>query len=145
VRTRPYDERDRAKALEFLKDARAIDSPSHHIQVDEDGRGLGLWIKPDAGDECILGPIILSPESVGNRSLFYQLIAACIQEAVDLGFKLGYAPSLDAAMVTLLRQENFDITFVEGGWDPNTGTAVLWEAHVDLPTVLAQLQGVLDG
>ncbi len=140
---RPFEERDRVRALALLgNDPRTIDSPSHHIQVADDGSGVALWIKPDAGDECVLGPIILSPENVGNRPLFYQLIAACIREAIDLGFTRGYAPVGDPALVALLTRD-FDIEFIEAAWEPNTEKAVEWETHVDLPDVLAQLQRFL--
>lgn len=141
-----FDENDRADVLALLGgDERTLDSPNHRVHVAKDGGqviGAVLWLRPDAIGETMLGAVTLSPGSEGNRPLFYKLIAACIQDAVDEGFQKGYATIRDAGMVALLDRD-FDITVTESAWEPNTRTAVQWEIHVDLADVLAQLQRFL--
>lgn len=137
---RPYKPADRAKALEFLKDERAIDSPNHRIVMDDAGRGLALWVKPDAGEEAYLGPVLVAP-TVTDRTLFYRLVAATAQAALDEGFKRAYFTIHDSRLLKRL-QRDFDVDPEPAGWEPNTGKVVQWDIHVDLADALRQLKAV---
>lgn len=136
---RPYEEHDRKKALEFLKDSRAIDQAHHRIHVDDAG-GLALWMTPGAGEEAYLGPVLTTH---GDRRLFYRLIAATAQAALDEGFKRAYFTISDPRLLRQL-QRDFDIDPQPSGWEPNTNfqVPVQWDVHVDLADALRQLKRV---
>ncbi len=143
---RPYRPADRAQVREFLGDERAIDSPSHHIFVldEPDAKGVVLWVKPDAGEEAYLGPVLLSK---GTRRDFYRLAAATCQDALAHGFKKAYFTIHDAQLLALLKR-SFRVDPVPSGWAPVTlagtgGEPVQWDIHVDLEDAWAQLQAVI--
>ena len=138
---RPYEPRDRARVLELAKDPRAIDSPGPRIIVAEASAALALWVRPDAGDEGELGPVIAP---AGDRRLFYRLVERACRQAIDEGLERGTFTLSDERLLRLLQRE-FRIEPQASGWEPATGRPVRWDVHVDLRDALRQLQEVLRG
>lgn len=145
---RPFREKDRERVLAMLGERRAIDSPSHRVQVlEEEGAvdGVALWVAPDAGDEGYLGPVALEagagPGVTGDWRPFYRLVAACAREAGDAGLKRGRFTVRDRALLRRI-QRDFDVQPEASGWDPATREPVQWDVHVDIPDALRQLERV---
>lgn len=146
VTIRPFEESDRAEALEFVHDSRAIDSDHQHLYVAEDGGdiiGVGLW-KYVGSDEAELSLVTVSRD---DRRTFFQLAAACCQGALDAGMSRGTFEIHDASLLALL-ERTFKITAVPCAWEPMTSlnvarVATQWRVRVDAWDAMAQLQGVI--
>ena len=139
--TRPYETSDRASAIEQLGDARAVDQVSHRIHTAEGGptAGVAVWVEPGPGGEPHLGAVKIPSD---NRRLFYQLIEACAQDALDRGYQHASFTVHDAQLLSLIRR-NFTVEATPGGWDPESGLPVQWDIRVELQDALEQLQKVL--
>ncbi len=140
--TRPYEQSDRTAAIEELGDARAIDQTSHRMVTADAGAaaGIALWIEPGPGGEAYLGEVELPGD---DRRLFYQLIEACAQDALDRGFKHASFTVHDARLLSLI-QRDFNVEPQPSAWDPDSGQAASWEVRVDLQDALVQLRRALD-
>ncbi len=141
--TRPYKASDRTAAIEELGDARAVDQTSHRIVTAEAGAaaGIALWIEPGPGGEPYLGEVKLPRD---DRRLFYQLIKACAQNAIDRGFEHASFTVHDARLLSLI-QRDFNVELQPAAWDPGSGVAVSWDIRVGLRDALVQLRRALDG
>ena len=140
--TRPYETSDRASAIEQLGDARAVDQTSHRIVMAAAGAaaGIALWIEPGPGGDPYLGEVKLSGD---DRHLFYQLIEACAQDALDRGYQHASFTVHDAQLLSLIRRD-FTVEATPAGWDAENGRPVQWDIRVELRDALEQLQRVLD-
>ncbi len=139
--TRPYETSDRASAIEQLGDARAVDQVSHRIHTAESGpaAGVAVWVEPGPGGEPYLGAVKVPSD---DRQLFYQLIEACAQDALDRGYQHASFTVHDARLLSLIRRD-FTVEATPAGWDPESGQPVQWDIRVDLQDALEQLQRVL--
>ena len=139
--TRPYEMSDRASAIEQLGDARAVDQVSHRIHTAEGGpaAGIAIWVEPGPGGEPYLGAVKLAAD---NRQLFYQLIQACAQDAIDGGYEHASFTVHDARLLSLI-QRDFAVEATPAGWDPEGGQPVQWDIRVELQDALEQLESVL--
>lgn len=142
---RPFREEDRAQALAFLEDARAIDSPGHRVHVAEGEagavKGVALWVKPDAGEEGYLGLVAVG--APGRWDLFYRLVAAAAQDALDQGFRRGFFVVPNKGLLARI-QRDFDVEPQPSGRDPVTGEPAQWRIHVDLEDALRQLERAVE-
>ncbi|MCI0777510.1 MAG: hypothetical protein J4N95_04965 [Chloroflexi bacterium] len=140
--TRPYQPSDRTAAIEALGDARAVDQTSHRIVVADAGpaAGIALWTEPGPGGEPYLGDVKLPGAA---RRLFYQLIEACAQDALDRGYEHASFTVHDATLLSLI-QGDFTIEPQPTAWDPGSGRAASWDIRVNLQDALVQLRRVLD-
>ena len=140
--TRPYQPSDRTAAIAKLGDARAVDQTSHRIVVADAGpaAGIALWTEPGPGGEPYLGDVRLPGN---NLQLFYQLIEACAQDALDRGYEHASFTVYDATLLSLI-QSDFTIEPQPTAWDPDSGQPASWEVRVDLQDALAQLRKALD-
>jgi hypothetical protein len=139
--TRPYRPEDRPRALQVLKDHRAIDSPTNRILITHEAahnQGLALWTKPDAGDTGCLATLH-APE---NRRLFYHLALAACNQAIHAGLTRGTFTIHDQRLLDRL-QRDFSIQPVPQGRHPNTGRPVEWTVDVDLHDARRQLERAL--
>ncbi len=143
---RPYDPKDRPRALQVLKDHRAIDDPSNHILVTDGAEeGLALWHQPSAGPGLLA--IVHAPN---NRTLFYQLALQACERAIEAGLTQGYFQIHDVRLLDRL-QRDFNINPVPEGREPNTalsspkgpGAPTSWTVAVDLLDARDQLLEVL--
>ena len=140
--TRPYETSDRASAIEQLGDARAVDQASHRIHTAERGPAVGVavWVEPGPGGEPYLGGVKTSND---DRQLFYQLIEACAQDALDRGYQHASFTVHEAQLLSLI-QRTFTVEATPAGWDAENGRPVQWDIRVELRDALEQLQRVLD-
>jgi len=140
--TRPYEPSDRAAAVDALGDTRAVDQTSHRIVTAEAGAnaGVAIWIEPGPGGEPHLGEVKLP---VDDRRLFYQLIQACAQDALDCGFQHASFTVHNARLLALIERD-FIVEPRPAAWDADTGQALSWDVRVDLRDALAQLRRALD-
>ena len=140
--TRPFEPSDRTAAIDALGDARGVDQTSHQIVTADAGpaAGIALWIEPGPGGEAYLGDVRLPGN---NRRLFYQLIEACAQDAVDRGHEHASFTVYDARLLSLI-QRTFAMAPQPTAWDPDSGQAASWEVRVDLQDALTQLGKALD-
>ena len=140
--TRPYKPSERTAAIEALGDARAVDQTSHRIVVADAGpaAGIALWTEPGPGGEPYLGDVKLPGAA---RRLFYQLIEACAQDALDRGYEHASLTVHDATLLSLI-QDDFTIEPQPTAWDPDSGQPAGWEVRVDLQDALVQLGKALD-
>lgn len=140
--TRPYEPSDRAAAIDGLGDARAVDQMSHRMVTADAGAaaGIALWIEPGPGGEPLLGEVKLPGD---DRRLFYQLIEACAQDALDRGHAHASFTVHDARLLSLIERD-FIVEPRPAAWDPASGAAVSWEIRVDLQDALDQLRRALD-
>ena len=139
--TRPYEPSDRAAAIDALGDARAIDQASHRVVTAEAGAaaGIALWIEPGPGGEPHLGEVKLPGD---DQRLFYQLIEACAQDALDRGYEHASFTVHDAGLLALIERD-FIVEPQPSAWDAASGRAVSWEVRVELRDALAQLRRAL--
>ena len=140
--TKPYEPSDRAAAIDELGNSRAVDQTSHRIVTAKAGAaaGIALWIEPGPGGEPYLGEVKLPGD---DRRLFYQLIEACAQDALDRSYQHASFTVHDARLLSLI-QRDFSVEALPAAWDPDSGQATSWEIRVDLQDALAQLRRVLD-
>lgn len=140
---RPFEESDRAVALEFLHDNRSIDSEGHYVRVAEENSqivGVAMGIVPSAGEEAWLGPVTLGPTA--HRDCFLGLIAALVEKAIDLGFTVGVSETESTQVVAYLRA-TFTLEGRPSAWEPVTRKPVEWRYKVNLPDFLEQLKAVM--
>jgi len=141
--TRRYTAADRSAAIDQLGDRRAVDQAAHRLHVAEGGpaAGVALWVEPLPGrdSEALLGTVKVAVE---DRRLFYQLVAACAQDALDRGFERARFTVRDRRLLLRI-QRDFIIEPQAIGRDPETGEAVEWEVSVDLQDALEQLEGAI--
>ena len=139
--TRPYRPTDRTSAIAQLGDARAVDQVSHRIHTAEGGPAVGVavWVEPGPGGEPYLGAVKLPSD---NRRLFYQLIEACAQDALDRGYQHASFTVHEAQLLSLIRRD-FTVEATPAGWDAENGRPVQWDIRVELQDALEQLQRVL--
>lgn len=134
---------DRSALLERLGDARAIDQATHRVHVAASGaeEGVAIWMEPGPGGDPYLGSV---KAPAGDRKLFYQLVRACAQDALDQGYRRAFFTVRDHRLISRI-QRDFDVDPVAIGWDADSGDPVEWEVHVDLDDALGQLRRVIDG
>ena len=139
--TKPYEPSDRAAAIDALGDSRAVDQTSHRIVTAKAGAaaGLALWMEPGPGGEPYLGEV-KPPRD--DRRLFYQLIEACAQDALDRGHQHASFTVHDARLLSLI-QRDFNVEPQPSAWEPDSGQAASWEIRVDLQDALVQLRRAL--
>lgn len=151
---RAYRHQDRGAVLALLGDARALDSPSARVQVeDADGvQAAALWVRPDAGDEPYLASVIVpgkdgptTPSLSGPAErwrLAYRLAAGCVAEALAQGFQRGHLIVESEALRRHIERA-FSFRIEPAGQDPRTGAPRRWRIEVELREALAQLHRVM--
>ena len=139
--TRPYEPSDRAAAIDALGNSRAVDQTSHRIVTAKAGAAAGIapWFERGPGREPSLGWVKLPGD---DRRLFYQLIEACAQDALDRSYQHASFTVHDARLLSLI-QHTFTVEPQPAAWGPDSGQATSWEIRVDLQDALAQLRRVL--
>ncbi len=141
--TRPMTPNDRAAALALIGSRRAIDQPSHRVQVlDNAQAGAAVWIAPSVGNTALLGLVKLSAPAGGTRidRRFYQLIDACAKQALAEGFTHATFTITDPRLLAQLERD-FTIEPVPLG--TIDGQPLEWEITVELVDAIAQLAAVL--
>ncbi len=96
-------------------------------------------MEPGPGGDPYLGAVKVPSD---DRQLFYQLIEACAQDALDRGYQHASFTVQDAQLLSLIRRD-FTVEATPDGWDPQSGQPVQWDIRVDLQDALEQLHRVL--
>ncbi len=139
---RPFREQDREGALAFLVDARAIDSPGHHLHVIEQDaalQGVSLWFATSPAEGRLAA--VHTAEDQPRRT-FYQLAAAACRDAIATGLTEGAFEVRNPALLRSL-QRDFAIDPRPSAWDPVTREPIQWTIKVNLRDALRQLQPYL--
>lgn len=139
--TRRYRPEDRQAAIETVGDARVIDQARHHLQVADEGprAGVAIWTEPDRGGEPYLGAVRIPTD---DRQLFYRLVTACAQDALERGYTHATFTISDSRLLSLI-QRDFVVDVTPSAWHPESGEPAQWDVRVALDNAVDQLRSVL--
>jgi GNAT superfamily N-acetyltransferase len=138
---RPYRPGDRAEVLGLVGDVRAIGLRNHYVFVAEEGGaivGVADGQVPDDGDVARLGAVVV--RDARRWDVVEELLAALVEKAIGLGFKLGTATVANRRAIEYL-WDRFQLETRNAGRNTKTGGVGTVEYEIDLRAFLKRLRG----